>query len=61
MHYDADWAGDRTSHKSTMGYVITLNGMAISWKSIKKSSIALLIVEAEYIILSTTITEVLWL
>ena len=61
MYCDTDWAGDRTSHKSITGYVITLNGIAISWKSIKQSSIALLTVKAEYIALSTIVIEVLWL
>lgn len=32
-HSDADWAGDKSSRRSTTGYVLKLFGGAISWKS----------------------------
>ena len=32
---DADFAGDRDDRKSTSGYIFTLAGGAISWKSSK--------------------------
>ena len=35
---DADFAGDRDDRKSTSGYVFTLAGGAISWKSSKQTS-----------------------
>ena len=44
-----------------MGYVTMLNGTAISWKSRKQSGVATSTVEAEYIALATTTTEVLWI
>ena len=34
---DADFAGDIDDQKSTSGYVFTLPGGAISWKSSKQS------------------------
>ena len=34
---DADFAGDTDDRKSTSGYVFTLVGGAISWKSSKQS------------------------
>ena len=61
MYCDSDWAEDHKDHKYTTGYVILLNGTAISWKSTKQSTTALLTVEAEYIALSTMTTEVLWM
>ena len=45
---DADWAGDQDSARSTSGYVFTLNGGAISWRSGKQKSIAKSTCEAEY-------------
>uniref|UniRef100_A0A2N9EUF9 Retrotransposon gag domain-containing protein n=1 Tax=Fagus sylvatica TaxID=28930 RepID=A0A2N9EUF9_FAGSY len=40
---------DRDSRKSTLGYVFTLGGGVISWKSIKESCIADSTMEAEYV------------
>ena len=37
---DSDFMSDRDSRKSTSGYVFTLGGGAISWRSIKQSCIA---------------------
>ena len=37
---DADFAGDRDDRKSTSGYVFTLAGGAISWRSSKQSIVA---------------------
>ena len=36
---DSDFQSDRDSRKSTSGYVFTLGGGAISWQSVKQSSI----------------------
>ena len=32
-YVDSDWAGDPETRRSTTGFVILLNGTAISWKS----------------------------
>ena len=61
VYCDSDWAGDHKDHKSMTGYVIILNGTAISWKSTKQSGVATSTVEAEYIVLATTTAEVLWM
>jgi hypothetical protein len=37
---DADYAGDFTSRKSTIGWTILLNGGAISWSSKLKPTVA---------------------
>ena len=37
---DADFAGDKDDRKSTSGYVFTLAGGAISWRSSKQSIVA---------------------
>ena len=46
---DSNFQGDRDSRKSTSGSVFTLSGGAVVWRSIKQSSIADSIMEAEYI------------
>lgn len=45
---DADWAGDLESRRSTTGFIFNLGSGAISWKSKKQPSVALLTCEAEY-------------
>ena len=61
VYCDSDWAGDHKDRKSTTGYVIMINGTAISHKSTKQSGISKSTVEAEYIALATTAAEVLWI
>ena len=46
---DADWAGCRDTKKSTSGYMFTLAGGAVSWKSCKQSIVASSIMYAEFI------------
>jgi hypothetical protein len=58
---DSDWAGDQDDRHSTSGFVSVLSGSAISWLSKKQASVALSTAEAEYIALSTTTQEVVWL
>ena len=58
---DADWAGDLDERRSTSGYLFTLNGTAISWRSKLQDTIALSIVKAEYIAMSEAIKESIWL
>ena len=58
---DADWAGDTGDRKSTSGYVFIQADAAISWKSSKQKCVALSTAEAEYVALSATVQEALWL
>ena len=58
---DSDFQSDRESRKSTYGYVFILGGGAISWQSIKQSSIADSTMEAEYIVASEAAKEAVWL
>jgi len=43
------------------GYVFTLGGCAISWKSTLQSIVALFSTEAEYMAITEAIKEVIWL
>ena len=58
---DSDFQSDRDSRKSTPGYVFTLRGRAISWRSIKQSCIADSTMEAEYLAASKVTKEAIWL
>jgi hypothetical protein len=58
---DSDWAGDKDSRKSTTGYTLMMSGCAISWKSSLQKIVACSSTEAEYIALSETMREVIWI
>ena len=47
--------------KSTSGYVFTLGGVAVSWRSIKQSCITDSTMEVEYVAASEAAKEVVWL
>jgi len=46
---DSDHAGDRDDRRSTCGYVFTLHGTAVLWKSNKQTMVTLSSTESEYV------------
>ena len=60
-YIDSDFAGDLDDRKSTSGYLFTLGGVAISWKSKKQSLVWLSLTEAEYIGCGEAIRKAIWL
>ena len=58
---DSDWAGDKETRKSTGGFVFTLAGGIVSWKTKRQSVVALSSTEAEYIALSEATKEAVWM
>ena len=58
---DANWISDTKDTKSTSGYVFTLGGAAVSWKSSKQTCIARSTRESEFIALDKVGEEVEWL
>ncbi|KAJ9542161.1 hypothetical protein OSB04_028667 [Centaurea solstitialis] len=58
---DASFQTDRDDFRSQSGYVFTLNGGAISWKSSKQDTIADSTTKAEYIAASYAAKEAVWL
>jgi len=58
---DANLAGDVDSRKSTTGYVYTLGGTAVSWSSTLQKIVALSTTEAEYVAVSESAKEIVWL
>ena len=60
-YIDSDFQSNRDFRKSTSGYVFTLGGGVISWRSIKQSCIANSIMEAEYVAACEAVKEAIWL
>ena len=58
---DANWVTDNDEVSSTSGYVFTLCGGAISWKSSKQTCIARSTMESEFIALDLAGQEAEWL
>ncbi|KAB2610477.1 DNA polymerase zeta catalytic subunit-like [Pyrus ussuriensis x Pyrus communis] len=58
---DANWISNTTESNSTSGYVFTLGGATISWKSSKQKCIARFTMESEFIALDLAGDEAEWL
>jgi hypothetical protein len=58
---DSNWISDADNIKATSGYVFTVGGGAISWKSCKQTILTRSTMEAEVTALDTTIVEAKWL
>ena len=58
---DANWISNSDEIKSTNGYVFTLGGGVIAWKSSKQTLIASSIMESEFIALESAGKEAEWL
>ena len=58
---DSDYAGDHDKCRSTTGYVFTLAKTPVSWKSTLQSTVALSTTEAEYMAITETVKEAIWL
>ncbi|KAE8654354.1 Retrovirus-related Pol polyprotein from transposon TNT 1-94 [Hibiscus syriacus] len=60
-YVDSDYAGDLDNRRSTTGYVFTLGGGPICWKSTVQYVVALSTTEAEYMAAIEAAKEALWL
>jgi hypothetical protein len=58
---DANWISDTNDTKSSSGYVFTLSGAAVSWKSFKQTCITRSTMESEFIALDKAGEEAEWL
>lgn len=58
---DSDWGSNVNDRKSFIGYVFMFHGGPISWSCKKQRTVALSTAEAEYMALSPTYQETLWL
>jgi hypothetical protein len=60
IYTDSDYAACPDTRKSVSGYVITLNGGAVDWRSKKQTTVTLSTTEAEYVAASGAARETLW-
>jgi hypothetical protein len=58
---DANWISDAAESKATSGYVFTLGGGVVSWKSCKQTILTRSTMEAELTALDTATVEAEWL
>ena len=58
---DASFQTDHDDYRSQSGFVFTLNGGAVSWKSSKQDTVADSTTEAEYIAASEAAKEAVWM
>ena len=58
---DANWISNMKDTKSTSGYVFTLGGATVSWKSSKQTCIVKSTMESEFIALDKAREEAEWL
>jgi len=58
---DANWISDSNETKSTSGYVFTLGGGTITWRSARQTIIARSIMESEFVALEMAGSEAEWL
>ena len=60
-YVDSDLAGDIDTSRSTIGYVFTVGGAAVSWVSRLQKINALSTTEAEYVAATEAAKEMIWL
>ena len=58
---DSDWASDPITRKSTMGYLVKLANGVFCWNSCTQKFIVLSSTEAEYMSLSDTSRQLVWI
>ena len=58
---DVNWTSDSDEIKSISGYVFTLGGGAVAWKSSKQTLIATSTMKLEFIVIEYSSKEVEWL
>ena len=56
-YIDANWISDSNEIKSTSGYVFTLGGGGVAWKSSKQTLVATSTMESEFIVLNLQVKK----
>ncbi|KAG8480151.1 hypothetical protein CXB51_024883 [Gossypium anomalum] len=60
-YVDSDFAGDLDKRRSTMGYLFTLAKAPVSWKSTLQFTVAISTIEVEYMAVTKSVKEAIWL
>jgi len=60
-YIDADYGGCKDTRRSTSGYVFTMAGGAVTWSSKRQPTVALSTVEAEYVAMSRSAQQMMWM
>lgn len=60
-YVDADWASDAEDRKSITVFAFSVFGNFVSWSSKKQTTVAVSSSEAEYVVLSSSVSEAVWL
>ena len=60
-YVDSDWGGDPDTRRSTIGFIVHINGGPVSWKSKTLKTLALSSCEAEFMALSEVCRELMWM
>ena len=58
---DSDFGSDPDTRKSMTGYLMSLNGCGISWRSSRQGGVTLSSSEAEFVVASQAVQEVVYL
>ena len=61
VYADSDWGRDIDNRRSVLGYVFMLGESAISWSAKKQPTVAASSTEAEYMSVSHTACQGLWI
>ena len=59
-YVDTDWGSQNHCH-SISGFIVSFAGMPVAWGSKKQSIVALSSTEAEYVTMTNTLKDILWL
>ena len=58
---DVDWTGSKEDKRSTYGFYVFVGGNLVSSKSKKQSVVSRSIAESEYIAMTQSVCEIMWL
>lgn len=58
---DADYGGCKDTHRSTLGYVLTMAGGAVTWSNKHQATVALSTVKVEYVVMSQCAQKMAWM